>query len=174
MFTNYLKVTVRNLWKYKASSFINLLGLTVGLTACLLIGLYVQHEFSFDKHQAKGDRIARVIMEYGFEGSPETEKGNFTSTKVAPVFSRTFPEVESAVRMDDRDVIVRNGDDLLSEPNFMFADSTFFDVFSFTMLAGNPASALDGPFKVVLTQSTAERYFSKETPLEKKVNYFLE
>lgn len=167
MFRNYLTVTVRNLWKHKAFSFINILGLTVGFTSCLLIGLYVQHEFSFDDHQAKGDRIARVIMEYGFEGSPETVIGNFTSTKVAPVFSRTFPEVEFAVRMDDSDIIARNGNDLLSEPNFMFADSTFFDVFSFTMLEGNPAKALDGPYKVVLTRSTAERYFADGSPLGK-------
>lgn len=167
MFRNYLTVTVRNLWKHKAFSFINILGLSVGFTSCLLIGLYVQHEFSFDDHQAKGDRIARVIMEYGFEGSPETVIGNFTSTKVAPVFSRTFPEVEFAVRMDDSDIIARNGNDLLSEPNFMFADSTFFDVFSFTMLEGNPAKALDGPYKVVLTRSTAERYFADGSPLGK-------
>lgn len=167
MFANYLKVTLRNLWKHKAFSFINILGLTVGFTSCLLIGLYVQHECSFDKEQAKGDRIARVIMEYGFEGSNETVKGNFTSTKVAPVFTRTFPEVEFAVRMDDADIIVRNGDDLLSEPNFMFADSTFFDVFSFAMLQGNPDNALDGPYKVVLTRSTAERYFGDDTALGK-------
>lgn len=165
MFRNYLKVTVRNLLKHKAFSVINILGLTVGFTSCLLIGLYVQHEASFDHFQRNGDRIARVIMEYGSDGSPEIRKGNYTSTKVAPVFKRTFPEVESAVRMVDRDVIVKNGNDLVSERNFIFTDSTFFNIFSFTMLEGNPDKALDGPFKVVLTRSTAARYFPGTSPL---------
>lgn len=167
MFKNYLTVTFRNLLKHKAFSVINILGLTVGFTSCLLIGLYVQHEASFDKFQENRSRIARVIMEYGTEGSPEIRRGNYTSTKVAPVFERTFPEVESAVRMVERDVIVRNDNDLFSEPNFMFADSTFFDIFSHSMLEGNPAKALNGPFKVVVTSSTAERYFPGESPLGK-------
>jgi putative ABC transport system permease protein len=125
MLRNNFKIAIRNLWKNKASSFINLFGLTTGLSSCLLIGLYIQHELSYDSFQSNGERIARVIMEYSFEGTPEPKRGNFTSTKVAPVFTRTFPEVESAVRMTDRDMIVRHKDNLVTEPNFMFADSTF-------------------------------------------------
>ena len=94
MIRNNLKVTIRSLWKNKVASSINIFGLTVGLTSCLLISLYVKHEASYDSFQNNGKRIARVIMEYGFDGSPETKRGNFTSTKVAPEFSRIFPEVE--------------------------------------------------------------------------------
>ena len=167
MIRNNLKVTVRSLWKNKVASAINIFGLTVGLTSCLLIALYVQHEASFDSFEKNGKRIARVIMEYAFDGSPETKRGNYTSTKVAPEFSRIFPEVEYAIRMDNEDMIVKHGDNLVTEPYFLFADSTFFKIFSADLVQGNPAEALNGPFKVVLTESTARKYFENENPMGK-------
>ena len=167
MIRNNLKVTVRSLWKNKVASAINIFGLTVGLTSCLLIALYVQHESSFDSFQKNGKRIARVIMEYAFDGSPETKRGNHTSTKVAPEFSRIFPEVEYAIRMDDDEMIVKHKDNLVTETNFLFADSTFFKIFSSDLIQGNPAKALNGPFKVVLTESTARKYFANENPMGK-------
>jgi putative ABC transport system permease protein len=167
MVRNNLKVTVRSLWKNEVASAINIFGLTVGLTSCLLIALYVQHEASFDSFEKNGKRIARVIMEYAFDGSPETKRGNYTSTKVAPEFSRIFPEVEYAIRMDSDDMIVKHGDNLVTEPYFLFVDSTFFKIFSADLVQGNPAEALNGPFKVVLTESTARKYFGNEDPMGK-------
>ena len=167
MVRNNLKVTVRSLWKNKVASAINIFGLTVGLTSCLLISLYVQHEASFDSFQKNGKRIARVIMEYGFDGSPETKRGNYTSTKVAPEFSRIFPEVEYAIRMVNDDMIIKHRDNLVTEPYFLFADSTFFKIFSADLIQGNPTEALNGPFKVVLTESTARKYFVNENPMGK-------
>jgi putative ABC transport system permease protein len=167
MFKNNFKIALRSLWKNKASSFINVFGLTSGLTACLLIALYVQHESSYDAFQPNGDRIARVIMEYSFDGSPESKRGNFTSTKVAPVFARTFPEVEASIRMTDNDMVVKYDDTQITEPNFLFADSTFFKIFNYDLLQGNVAKALDGPNKIVLTESTAKRYFRNENPVGK-------
>ncbi|HKZ36889.1 MAG TPA: ABC transporter permease, partial [Chryseolinea sp.] len=167
MIINNLKVTIRSLWKNKVSSAINLFGLTVGLTSCLLISLYIGHEASFDSFQKNGNRIARVIMEYSFDGSPESKRSNFTSTKVAPEFSRTFPEVQYGIRMADRDMIIKHNDNLVTEPYFVFADSTFFKIFSADLLQGNPAEALNGPFKVVLTESTAKKYFGNESPMGK-------
>jgi putative ABC transport system permease protein len=165
---NNVKVALRTLWKHKVPSFINIFGLTIGLSSCLLIAMYIKHQVDFDRFQPNGDRIVRVITEYGFNGNPEIKKGNFTSTKVAPVFVRTFPEVESAVRMTDRDVIVRYEDSFFKEPNFMFADSTFFDLFYYEMLEGNPKTALNGPRKVVLTKSAARKYFGEdESPVGK-------
>jgi putative ABC transport system permease protein len=162
-----IKTSIRSILKNKLFTLINMLGLTVGFSACLLIALYIQHEYTFDRFQPNGDRIARVIMEYSFDGSPGTRAGNFTSTKVAPVFSRTFPEVESAVRMRDATMLVRNGDALTSEPDFMFADSSFFDVFAYSFVAGNPEYALDGPRKVVVTESAAKKYFGDQIPVGK-------
>src|ERR671912_958320 len=147
MLRNNLKVTVRSLWKNKVASAINIFGLTVGLTSCLLIALYIQHEASFDSFQENGKRIARVIMEYSFDGSPETKRGNYTSTKVAPEFSRIFPEVQCGIRMDNEDMIVKHNDTPITEPDFLFADSTFFRIFSADIIQGNPREALNGPFK---------------------------
>lgn len=169
MFRNYLKVTWRNLWKNRTSSAINIFGLTIGLTCCLLIALYIQQELSYDDFQSKGKRIARVIMEYSFSGSA-SNKGNFTSIRVAPVFKRTFPEVESGVRMAKYERVVRYGNKLMSEKNFMFADSTFFDIFSFNLLQGNPHTVLEAPYKVVVTQSTAKKYFGDQNPIGKAFN----
>ena len=118
MFRNNFKIAFRNLWNNKFASLINSFGLTIGLTSCLLIGLYIQHELSFDNFQENGELIARVIMEYGFDGSPEKKRGNYTSTKVAPVFMRTFPEIESAVRMIDRDVAVQHKNNFIIDGRY--------------------------------------------------------
>ncbi|WP_375444084.1 ABC transporter permease [uncultured Fibrella sp.] len=167
MLTNYLKIAWRSLVRNKTNTGINIFGLTVGLSSCLLIGLYIQHELSFDAFQPNGNRIVRLIMEYGFDGSKESNQGNFTSTKVAPVFARTFPEVQSAVRMTANAVTVRYGEKLVRESNFMFADSSFFDLFTAQFRLGNPRKALDGPNKVIVTESTAQKYFGTQNPLGK-------
>jgi putative ABC transport system permease protein len=169
MFKNYFKTAIRNLWKNKTASAINIFGLTIGLTSCLLIALYIQHELSYDDFQTTGDRIVRVIMEYSFGGSSETGKGNFTSVRVAAVFPRTFPEVESAVKMVRYSKVVYYGDKLIDEPNFMYADSAFFNVFSFKLLEGDVRSALSLPYDVVLTASTAKKYFGNENPVGKAI-----
>jgi len=167
MFRNYFKTAFRNLWKNKASSFINIFGLTIGLCSCLLIGLYIQHELSYDNFQAKGDRIVRAIMAYKFDGGDEMKKGNFTSARVAPRFKQVFPEIESAVRMTKYSRIVHYNDKLINEKNIMYADPSFFDVFSFKLLRGNPANVLNAPRQVVVTESTAKRYFANDDPVGK-------
>lgn len=165
MFRNYFKIALRSLWKNRTSSAINIFGLTIGLSCCLLIGLYIQHELSYDRFQKKGDRIVRVIMEYG-KGA-NSHKGDFTSTKVAPVFKRTFAEVESAVRMEMRSRIVKYGETQINEKKFYFADSTFFEIFSFRLLRGDARKVLEAPKTVVLSESTAKRYFGNDDPVGK-------
>ena len=167
MFKNYLKTAWRNLWRNKGFSLINISGLTIGLTCCLLIALYIQNELSFDKFESKGDRIARVIMQYSFNGSNETNGGNFTSIRVASVFPKTFPEVESAVKMVQRSRVVKYRDKLIDEKKFMFADPSFFNVFSFHLIQGNSNTALDAPDDVVLTASTAKKYFGNDNAIGK-------
>ncbi|NML19554.1 FtsX-like permease family protein [Pseudoflavitalea sp. G-6-1-2] len=169
MFKNYLKTAWRNLSKNKSATLINITGLMIGMTCCLLIGLYIHHELSFDKFQKKGDRIARVIMSYRFPGSTESQKGNFTSTKVLPAFQQNFPEVESGVRMMDAVRVISIGDKQFEESRILFADSTIFNVFSFRLLKGNPEHALSGLDKIVLSASTAKRYFGNEDPIGKVV-----
>jgi putative ABC transport system permease protein len=167
MIKNYFKITFRNLWRNKTASFINVFGLTIGLTSCLLIGIYIQHELNYDKFEQKGDRIARVIMAYKFDGGDEMKKGNFTSVRVAKVFKQTFPEIENAVRMTQTSQVVRYNDKLINEKKFMFADPSFFNIFSFKLLRGDPKTVLDAPDKLVLTQATSKKYFGDENPVGK-------
>jgi len=167
MWRSYFKIGWRNLLKNRTTSLINIFGLSVGLISCLLIALYVQHEASFDTFQPNASRIVRVIMEYGFNGSPDTQRGNFTSTKVAPVFARTFPEVEYSIRMNEADMIVQHNGNSFKEAHFLFADSSFFNIFDYHLLQGNPKEALNGPRKLLLTASAAKRYFGYESPLNK-------
>lgn len=167
MFRNYFHIAIRTLWKHSVLSSINLIGLVIGFSACLLISLYIKYEASYDDFQPKGDRIARVISEFGFSGSDEPLKGNYTSTKVAPVLTRTFPDVSTAIKMRSNERTVRYEDEQVNEPNFMFADSTFFTMFYYDMVQGNPATALAGRYKVVLTESTAHRYFGDEDAVGK-------
>jgi putative ABC transport system permease protein len=170
MIKNYIRTALRNLMNNKSSSIINVLGLTIGLCSCILIGMYIRNELNYDKFQVNGDQIFRVIMEYAFDGSPVSKKGNFTSMKVAPVLKRKFPVIQEAVRMDKFPTVVRYRDKILNEQKFLYADSSFFRVFSFPLLEGNPLTALNAPRQVVITRSTAERYFGKENPIGKILN----
>lgn len=167
MIRNWLLTAIRGFGKNKLSTVINLLGLTVGLSSCLVIALFIQHELSYDNFEVKGPRIVRVIMQYRFDGGGEFQSGNFTSTKVATTFKRVFPEVESAVRMFDLDETVRYKEKLFDERHFVAADSSFFRTFSMPLIEGDPGTALSGPRKVVMTRSTARRYFGAEDPLGK-------
>lgn len=167
MIKHYFTIAWRNLWKSKVFSLINIAGLAIGLTCCLLMVLYVKNELSYDNFEKKGDRIVRMIMEYNFNGS--VSKGNYTSTKVAPSFKRNFPEVESAVKMSQLQRIVRYDDKLFNEKRFLYADSTFFDIFSFSLLRGDAKEAISGPNKVVLTTSSAKKYFGNNDPIGKTV-----
>jgi putative ABC transport system permease protein len=145
------------------------MGLAIGLCSCMLIGIYIQNELNYEQFEKKGDRIARVIMDYSFAGSKESKQGNFTSMKVAPTLRRKFPEVENAVRMYQTQRIISYKNKLLDEKKFMFADSTFFKIFSLSLLEGNIQHILNLPHQVVVTKSTAQLYFGDEEPIGKLI-----
>ncbi|GAA4447039.1 ABC transporter permease [Nibrella saemangeumensis] len=165
MLKNYLKIAWRNLWRNKGFSLINIFGLAVGLASCLLLFMYLSHELSYDDFHENGDRIVRVTMEFGLEG--KVSKAPVTGTRVGPEFGRQFPEVESAVRLLNGQAVVRYGDQQFSEKRFVYADSSLFNIFSFRLLKGNPQQVLAGPNLVVLSASTAQKYFGKEEPIGK-------
>lgn len=159
MIRNYLTLTLRNLRRRPGYAFINVAGLSIGVAACLLILLFVRDEFSFDKYHEHADRIVRVTLQDEGTGR-ETE---VTPTIVAPLFKRTFPQVEEVTRVYDvanfHSVTIRRGQNAWQEDGFVYADSTFFDVFTFDFIAGSPDGALVRPNTLVLTKSAAERYF---------------
>ena len=165
MFKNYFKIALRNLRKHKLYSFINILGLTAGLTACLLIGVYIMHELSYDKFNKNANRIVRATMEYSNAGTLNTAAT--TGTKVGPQFKRTFPAVEEFVRTYMGSRVVKYGDKVFEENAFLYADDAFFKIFSFQLIQGNAADVLNAPDKIVLTESIAKKYFGEEDALNK-------
>ncbi len=169
MLKNYFKIAFRNLWKNKTASFINIFGLTIGFCSCFLIAIYIQHELTYDNFELNGNRIVRVIMGYSFKGDGDEKKGNFTSVRVAPVFKQTFPEIVSAVRMTEYKRVVQYQEKQINEKRFMYADPSFFRVFSFKLTEGDTASALKAPNRVVITQSSAKRYFGNTDPVGKAI-----
>lgn len=168
MFKNYFKTAFRNLRKNKLYSAINIFGLTVGLTACLLIGVYINHELSYDKFNVNADRMVRVTMEYKNSGTVNTTAT--TGTKVGPQFKRTFPSIEEYARTYITNRVIKSSDKVFDEPNVLYADQPFFKIFSFPIIEGNAATALDAPDKMVITKSMAKKYFGNEDPINKTLN----
>lgn len=169
MLQNFFKIALRNFRKQKVYTFINVLGLTVGLTTCILIFLYVQDEVSYDKHFSDADRIFRLEH---FSERPEGEFHWAASTgDIIPEVTRRYPQIEAGAKIlpSRRPTVFHLDDKHFSEENLIYADSTFFTIFSFPWIYGNPETALNGPEKVVLTRSTAERYFGYEDPVGKSL-----
>jgi putative ABC transport system permease protein len=142
------------------------MGLTVGMTACFLIFLYIQFELSYDSFHTKADRVYRIVCD--IKTPTEVIKAGGPSWAVPPNVKNDFPEVESFVRIAGGDnVLIRKGDVKFQEENSMWADSSFFKVFDFKLLKGDPQSALKEPFSIVFSETTAKKYFGKEDPLGK-------
>jgi putative ABC transport system permease protein len=167
MIRNYFKIALRHLQKNKLYAFVNIIGLAIGIASCLFIGVYIWHELSYDRFHENGNRIARVTWEYHFGDA--TNKTATTGTKVGPQFQRTFPEVESYVRLMKYPRVIGHGEKVFEEKTFLYADSAFFSLFSFPLLKGNAATVLDAPDKLVITESMAKKYFGSDEPLGKTV-----
>jgi len=166
MIKNYLKVAWRNLVKNKVFSLINILGLTIGITVCMMIFLFIMNEFSFDKFHKQKDNIYRVMR--GFD--PTKNKVAYVSGPYAPALLNDFPdEVKKAVRVMPSNGLVTFGDISFNEKKLYIADPDFFTMFSFPLLKGDPATALKDPTSIVLTETTAKRYFGKADPMGKTI-----
>ena len=165
MFSNYLKLAWRNLWKNKLYSFINITGLSVGITCCVLIFLYVQREWSFDRYNKNADRIFRLteILHLPKEDNARA----LSSPPMAPVLQANFPEILKSVRISPSSRILSNRDTKIYDTKIIYADSSLFDIFTFPMPEGNPAKALVNPYSIVLTESAEKKYFGNEAALGK-------
>lgn len=163
MFRNFFKIALRNLWKHKVFSFINILGLTVGMTACFLIFMYVRFELSYDAFHSKADRIYRVVADLKTPSDLIHTSG--PAWAVPPNIKRDFPEVEQFVRVSGNSFLIRRGDLKFQEEKSAYADSSFFKVFDFKLLKGDPNTALSAPLSIVLTEDAVKKYFGKEDPM---------
>lgn len=168
MFKNYLKSTFRNLRKNRLFTFINIFGLTAAFTSCLLITVFVAQELSYDKFNKNADRITRITMEYKRSGTVNGVA--YTGTRPGPQFLRSFPEVEDYVRTYITDRTLKVGNEIFDESRYLYADPSFFKIFSFPIIQGNAATALDAADKVVITASAAKRLFGNDDPINKTIN----
>jgi putative ABC transport system permease protein len=167
MLKNNIKIAVRNLWRQKAFSFINILGLAVGMTACFLIFLYVRFETSYDNFHSKADRIYRVVTDT--KTPTETITQGMTTTPIAINMKKDFPEVEDAVRLARDGFLVRKGAVKFQEKEAVLADSSLFNVFDFQLVSGNKNTALKEPMSIILSQTSAKKYFGSTNPLGQRV-----
>ena len=172
LFRNYLKVAWRNTLKSKAFSGINLAGLAIGIAACLLIYQYVHFERSYDQfHEHQAD-IYRIQLDRKYPDRLDQSAG--CTAFLGPALKENMPEVREYTKLwataHVNNVLVYNHDSHLEEQLF-YADNAFFKVFSYPMIAGDPATALEAPYSIVLTESSARRIFGDESPLGKSVRY---
>ncbi|MFO7256825.1 MAG: ABC transporter permease [Bacteroidota bacterium] len=170
MLQNYFKVAIRNLFRTKIFSLINILGLSLGVACCLLLALYVQDEFSYDRHHERLDDLYRINTQ--FEGVIGFDKLGSVSPPIAMTLKEELPEVEEAARVvasfTDQDLI-QYEDKKFFEKDAYVADSTLFDVLTYEFIEGNPKKALTDANTVVLSEPLAKKLFGNESALNKSI-----
>lgn len=170
MLSNYIKTAIRSLRRHKSFSLINIAGLTLGLTATLLIAVFVRDEFQFDKFIPGGANIYRVYNEYTQATGDQTNA--VTPPAYATVLQADFPAVEATTRVlmqGEYKALVEAGSRKFYEAQGRFADSAFFRVFSLPLMPGSAAAPLNDPASVVLSREMASRYFGNEDPIGRKL-----
>ena len=168
MWENYLKTAIRALMRYKVYSFINIIGLSLGLACTLLIILYVRDETSYDAFHAKGSQIYRVDRQI-IRPDGSTNNSGYTGVFPGPRFSMQIPEVQAFVRLQQGTANIRTGSDVQSQ-SICLVDPNFFSVFSFHLLHGDPVSCLRFPGQVVVTEDMARRLFGTSDALGKIIS----
>ena len=163
MFKYYLKYAWRNLKKNKIYSFLNIIGLALGLTCFTLIALWINDEMSYDKFNSNYNRIFRLTSKEKTEtGTVETA---VSSAPMANALRNDYPEVVNTVRVDRHEEIITYNHQQYLQDGILLTDPSFFDVFSYQLTEGNKTTALNEPFSVILTESSAKKYFGDSDPL---------
>ncbi|HEY1871820.1 MAG TPA: ABC transporter permease, partial [Chitinophagaceae bacterium] len=170
MIKNYLLLAVKNFRKQKLFSLINILGLTVGITCCLMIFLFILNEFSYDKFHKNGENIYRVMRVAVTNG----EKRNipWLSPPYAQALLNDYPDaVKSAVRVQPDNDLISYNNVSFNEKKIYLTDSNFFEFFSFKLLEGDPRTVLRDPLSIVMTRTAAKKYFGNEDPIGKIIDF---
>jgi len=169
MFKNYLKIAWRNLWKNKGYSAINIGGLAIGMTCFLLIAMFIKNELSYDTYHEKAANIYRVVH-HGSEDNFD-DRWVWGNAPVGPALKADFSEVVEKVQFSGRsDILLEYNERSFQEGNSFYVDETVFNVFSWPLLSGNPETALQAPYSIVLTESLAKKYFGNEDPMGKTMD----
>jgi putative ABC transport system permease protein len=168
MFKNYFKIAWRNLMKYKFISFINLFGLTVGLTCCLLITTYILNELSYDRYNKNAANIYRVIRSFNNKKGVVSLNLSTISPPFGYYFPTDFPEIKKVTRLlNNGTTPLKYKDKLINEPDVYFADENLFDVFTLDVVKGDPKTSLKDPFSVMMSEEVSKKYFGTEDPMDK-------
>ena len=169
MLKNYFKTAWRNISNNKIFSAINVFGLSIGLACCILMFLFIQHELSYDKFHSKANNIYRIISEE--QAAADKKLLAVTPAPWAPLIKKDYPEVKEYVRLlkDEKVLVGEKGKEHSFLKTVLLVDSSFFNVFSFKLLNGDPATALARPNSIVLTKAAAKKYFGDTDPVGKTI-----
>jgi putative ABC transport system permease protein len=157
MLRNYFKIAIRNLTRNKVFSVVNIAGLSLGLTCCMLIVLYSKDELTFDRFQANKDQLYRIKVR--MEDANGSRTIGSTNAVHGPAFKAEIPEIKEVVRIQSNAFVVKMGNDLLNQ-DALFADDNFFSVFTMPLLSGDPKTVLKDIHSIVITTATAEKFFN--------------
>jgi len=170
MLKNYITIALRNLFRQKGFAIINILGLTIGLTVSALIILYIVHELGYDRFHDNAERIYRVAIHGEISGQELNVA--VSSPPFGPALVNDYPEVVDYTRLNPpHNSLFAFGDEKYYEDDILFADSSFFQIFTIPFIFGDPETALEVPRSIVLTESVATKYFGEEYPVGKVLRY---
>ncbi len=170
MIRNYFKIAFKNLRKQKMFSLINILGLTVGITCCLMIFLFIKHELSFDNFHSNGKEIYRVVRTRDISGSSDKQDIAWVSGPYSIALRNDFPDaIKRAVRVKPDNDLFSYNNISFNEKNVIITDDDFLQLFDFPLIKGDPATALKNPSSIILTASASKKYFGDEDPMGKVV-----
>jgi len=173
MLSDYFKIAIRSIYKHKFNSLLNVIGLAIGIASFLLVFLYIQYERNYDTNHKNADNIYRVVNIYNNKGVGE----NSASAPFPVAFSmlKEYPEyIKNAVRIfnfQTPHVLVEYHEKIFNEEKFFFADSTYFSIFDHEFIYGNKQKVLNDPHSVVITESTAKKYFGDDNPINKSIKF---
>ena len=165
MLFNHLKFAFRNMLRSRSFSAINICGLVISLTAFMLMAIYIEYEFSYDKYNTHADNIYRVVNDKQANGLTQHSAGS--AIPVATALLADFPQIKQAARIIPTQSLVKYQDKLFEERNMFYADASLFKIFNFDLINGNITDALSEPMSVVLTATTATKYFGNTNPIGK-------
>lgn len=169
MLTSHLKITLRTLYREKMYVLINISGLSLGIACCIILGLFLQSELTYDRHHVNHKRIYRIANEITTSG--KVDAAAITSMALGPMLAKDYPEIEAYVRFRFMPrTLLRHGDDAFYWENVFIADENVFDVFTFHYIYGDPTGALSGPSSIAVSESFAEKYFGDANPIGKTIS----
>ncbi len=175
MLKNYLKAAIRNFWRNKIFSGINILGLSTGLACCILMFLFIQNELSYDRYNVHAKNIFRITSDA--EGPNGRSHLAVTPAPWAPIMKKDYPEIKTYTRLlkAEKTDVGQPGQKHFYETGLLYADSTFFDVFTVAVEKGDAKTALAQPYSIILTEETAKKYFGDKDPIgqQLEVNSFV-